>query len=290
MAGRDQSMKGKVCLVTGATSGIGEVTARALAERGATVVAVGRSREKSAATVGQIRKATGNDAVDFLLADLSLQREVRQLAQDFKDRYPRLDVLVNNAGAVFASRQLTPDGVEMTFAVNHLGPFLLTNLVLDTLKASAPARIVVVASGSHASARIDLANLQGPRGMFGMTAYAQSKLANVLFTYELARRLGGTGVTANALHPGFVASGFAKNNGGVIAFGMRLVHLAAISPEQGAQTSIYLATSTEVEGVTSKYFVKCKPVHSSPASYDEEVARRLWQVSAELTGLTEVVA
>jgi NAD(P)-dependent dehydrogenase (short-subunit alcohol dehydrogenase family) len=283
-------MRGKVCLVTGATAGIGVVTARALAERGATVVVVGRNREKCVTTVGQIRQTTGNDAVEFLLVDLSRQCEVRQLAQAFLDRYPRLDVLVNNAGALFASHQLTAEGFEQTFAVNHLGPFLLTNLLLDVLKASAPARIVTVASGSHERARIDFANLQGPPGLFGMTAYGQSKLANVLFTYELARRLAGTGVTANALHPGFVASSFASNNGVAFALGMRLARLFAISPEQGAQTSVYLATSPEVEGVTCKYYVKCKPVHSSPASYDEAAARRLWQVSAEMTGLSEAVA
>ncbi|MBN1978270.1 MAG: SDR family oxidoreductase [Anaerolineae bacterium] len=285
MAQSEQPMHGKVCLVTGGASGIGAATARALAQRGAVVVLVDRAREKGAATADQIRQQTGNPAVEFMLADLSAQEEVRRLAQEFKRRYQRLDVLVNNAGAIFPRRQESVDGIEMTFALNYLGYFLLTNLLLDTLKTSAPARIVNVSSRSHARAQINFDDLQSRAGYRGLQAYAHSKLAIVLFTYELARRLEGTGVTANALHPGLVATNFGMNNGGFIGLVMRLFRPSFISPERGAQTSIYLATSPKVEGVTGKYFVKRKAVPSSPASYDTATASRLWQVSAAHTNL-----
>jgi NAD(P)-dependent dehydrogenase (short-subunit alcohol dehydrogenase family) len=271
-------------LVTGATSGIGAVTARALAATGATVVLVGRDRARAEASVEKIRRETGSQTVDYLLADLSSQAEIRRLADEFLGRYDRLDVLVNNAGAMFWSRQETVDGLERTLALNHLSYFLLTNLLLDRLKASAPARIVSVASDAHQGARVDFNDLQGKRSYAGMQAYGQSKLANVLFTYELARRLGGTGVTANTLHPGFVATSFAANNGGIIRLAMGILHRFALSPEQGAQTSIYLAASPEVEGVTGKYFERSKPAASSKLSYDEAAARRLWNVSEELVG------
>ena len=285
MAHSDKPMHGKVCIVTGAASGIGAVTAQALAQQGAAVILVDRNSEKGAITVNQIKQQTGNPAVEFMWADLSAQKEIRQLVQQFKSRYQRLDVLVNNAGAIFRQRQETVDGIEMTFALNYLGYFLLTNLLLDTIKASAPARIINVSSRSHARAQINFDDLQSRSSYRGLQAYAQSKLAIVLFTYELARRLEGTGVTVNALHPGVVATNFATNNRGVVGLSMRLFRLAFISPEQGAQTSIYLATSPEVEGVTGKYFVKQQAVPSSPASYDTATASRLWQVSAEMTGL-----
>jgi NAD(P)-dependent dehydrogenase (short-subunit alcohol dehydrogenase family) len=286
MATASTSMTGKVTLVTGATSGIGAVTAQALAGRDATVVLVGRDRERSAATVEQIKRETGNQAIDYLLADLSSQAEIRRLADEFLSRYDRLDVLVNNAGAMFWSRQETVDGLERTFALNHLSYFLLTNLLLDRLKASGPARIVSVSSDAHQGAQMNFDDLQGKRSYSGMRAYGQSKLANVLFTYELARRLNGTVVTANALHPGFVGTNFAANNGGIIRLVMSILHRFALSPEQGAQTSIYLATSPEVEGVTGKYFERSKPAPSSKLSYDETVARRLWDVSGALIGWT----
>jgi retinol dehydrogenase-12 len=281
-----ESMYGKTCMVTGATSGIGAVTAQALAQQGATVIVVGRSPDKCTATVNQIKDQTGNPAVEFMVADLSAQKEIRQLAHQFKSRHQRLDVLVNNAGAIFLRRQETVDGLEMTFALNHLSYFLLTNLLLDTIKASAPARIVNVSSRAHRGAQIHFDDLQGRSSYSGQRAYGQSKLANVLFTYELARRLEGAGITVNALHPGVVASNFAMNNGSIVSLFMRLFHWIAISPEKGAQTSIYLATSPDVEGVTGKYFVDKKAVPSSPASYDQADAKRLWQVSAELTGLS----
>jgi NAD(P)-dependent dehydrogenase (short-subunit alcohol dehydrogenase family) len=278
-------MRGKVCMVTGATSGIGLVTAQALARQGATVIVVGRNRERGVATVKRIQQETGNAAVDWMVADLSVQVQVRQLVREFRERFARLDVLVNNAGALFARRSLSVDGIEMTFALNHLAYFLLTNLLLDTLKASAPARIVNVASAAHRGAQINFADVQGQRRYSGWRAYAQSKLANLLFTYELARRLEGTGVTANALHPGFVATNFGRSNRGLVSLIIRVSQLAAISPEQGAQTIIYLATAPEVEGTSGKYFVKLRVVPSSEASYDRDAAQRLWQVSATMTGL-----
>jgi NAD(P)-dependent dehydrogenase (short-subunit alcohol dehydrogenase family) len=278
-------MQGKVCLVTGATSGIGLVTAQALAQQGATVVVVGRQAERGVATVRRMVQETGNPRVELLLADLSVQAQVRQLAAEVQQRFTRLDVLVNNAGALFMQRNQSLDGIEMTFALNHLGYFLLTSLLLDTLKASAPARVVNVSSNAHRSGAMDFADPQGQRRYSGWRAYCQSKLANLLFTYELARRLEGTGVTVNAVHPGFVATGFGRNNRGVFGLGIRIAQLTALSPQQGAETLIYLATSPEVEGVTGKYFVKQRPVASSRASYDQAAAQRLWQLSTELTGL-----
>ena len=287
MVEQSKLMSGRVCMVTGATGGIGKVTAQALAQQGATVIVVGRSRAKTVATVEQITRQTGNPSVEYLLADLSVQDEIRRLAEEFKRRHNRLHVLVNNAGAFFMSRHESADGIEMTFALNHLGYFLLTNLLLDVITASAPARIVNVSSVAHENAQIDFDDLQGKQKFKGWQAYGQSKLANVLFTYELARRLVGTGVTVNALHPGFVASGFGANNFGFIGRGVKRVMnlVAGISPEEGAETSIYLATSPEVEGITAQYYVKKKAVRSSEASYDEEAARRLWEISAEMVGL-----
>jgi retinol dehydrogenase-12 len=279
------SMQGKVCLVTGATSGIGLVTARELAQQGAHVVLVGRNREKCDAAVQQVQVQTGNHQVEALLADLSSQQQVRELAQQFRERHRRLDVLVNNAGGIWMTRQETIDGLEMTFAVNHLAYFQLTLLLLDLLKTSAPARIVNVASRAHEGATLDFDDLLSRQHYRGWQAYARSKLANLLFTYELARRIAGTGVTANALHPGFVASGFGAGTGWR-GFLLRLgARLYAISPEQGARTVVYLATSAEVAGVNGKYFFKQKAVPSSPASYDEAAAKRLWQVSLEMVGL-----
>jgi NAD(P)-dependent dehydrogenase (short-subunit alcohol dehydrogenase family) len=286
----DGEMTGQVVLVTGATNGIGKVTALELARKGATVVLVGRSESKAQATRDAIRRETGNEQVEVLIADLSSMEEVRGLAAAFEQRYDRLDVLANDAGAMFTSRQETVDGFERTFALNHLAYFLLTNLLLDLLQASAPARIVNVSSDAHQNAYIDFDDLQSVHGYNGLRVYGRSKLMNLLFTYELARRLEGTGVTANAVHPGFVNSGFAKNNGGLIRFGLSLIgRLVAIPPEEGAQTLIYLSSSPEVEGVTGKYFVKRKPVRSSEASYNAEDARRLWAVSAQLVGLEEAV-
>ena len=278
-------MQGKICLVTGATSGIGFVTAQALAQQGATVVLVGRNPERTTATVSRIRQETGNPQVEGLMADLSAQAQVRQLAGEFQQRFARLDVLLNNAGAFFSKRHVSVDGIEMTLALNHLAYFLLTHLLLDTLKATPAARLVNISSDAHRKARFDFADPQGAHGYRGWPAYCQSKLANLLFTYELARRLADTDITVNAVHPGFVATSFGHNNRGLIALGVWLAQFTALSPEQGAETLIYLATSPEVAGVTGTYFVKKRSVESSAVSYDQAAAQRLWQLSEELTGL-----
>jgi retinol dehydrogenase 12 len=275
-------MSGKICLVTGSTNGIGKSTALELARMGATVVIVGRDAQKTSKVVQEVRAASGNPNVDSLLADLSSQQEVRRLAHEFKNKYSQLHVLLNNAGAVFMQRQLSVDGIEMTFALNHLASFLLTDLLLDTIKASAPARIINVSSNAHASGKIEFDNLLGERS-YSPRVYENSKLANILFTLELARRLEGTGVTVNALHPGFVATGFAKNNGRVIATLVSIfAPLVARSPAKGAETSIYLASSPRVENTTGKYFYDSHVIPASPQATEMVVARNLWDVSAEM--------
>ena len=285
MSSTDKPMDGKISMVTGATSGIGKVTALELARQGSTVIVVGRNSEKSIATVDYIKEKTGNSSVEFILADLSVQSDVRHLSEVFLSKHQRLDVLVNNAGVSMQKRQVTADGLEATFAVNHLSHFLLTNLLLDTVKRSHPVRIINVSSAMHTIAKMDFDNLQGEKKFGGMTAYAQSKLANILFTYELSRRLTGSDVTVNAMHPGLVKTNFSANTKGVAGLIWRFITLFAISPEKGAQTVVYLATSPEVQQVTGKYFVKKKEVKSSTVSYDQSVAKQLWQVSAKLTGL-----
>jgi NAD(P)-dependent dehydrogenase (short-subunit alcohol dehydrogenase family) len=278
-------MDGKICLVTGGTAGIGLVTARSLAEQGAQVIVVGRDRRKgeaAAAAPGDRRPG----AVTFAAADLTVQGEIRRLAGELRDRLPRLDVLVNNAGAMFGRRTLSADGIEMTFALNHLGYFLLTHELLPLLRAAPRARIVNVASRAHRGVKLHFDDLQHQRRYTGWIAYKRSKLANLLFTYELARRLEATGdtrVTANALHPGFVATDIGVANGLLAGIVWRAVALAAIPPEEGARTSIHLASAPEVDGVSGQYFVKCRPERSSDVSYDREAARRLWEISAELT-------
>ena len=275
-------MNGKTCLVTGATSGIGLKTAEGLAAAGARVVVAGRNEKKVAALATRLGAGTGSH-----VADLSKQDDVRRLAHEVQERYDRIDVLINNAGAFYQRRQESEDGVEMTFALNHLAPFLLTNLLLDYLKAGGPARIVTVASFAHKGQKLDFDDLEGKRKYGGWKAYSRSKLANILFTYELARRLEGSGVTANCLHPGFVASKFGHNNGGFVkVVGGLLQRLFAISEEKGALTNLHLATSPEVEGVSGKYFAKSKPAASSAASHDEDAQARLWEISAEMVGLT----
>jgi len=272
-------------MITGATAGIGELTALELAKRGAIVVIVSRSRERCENTVGRIQQETNNSQIDYLVADLSSLAQIRQVAEDFKGRYQRLDVLVNNAGAFFMRRHENVDGFEMTFALDHLSYYLLTLLLLDLLEDSAPARIINVSSDVHQGGRINFDDLNAEKKFSGWKAYSQAKLANVLFTYELDRHLKGKGITSNALHPGFIASQFAKNNGALSRAAMSVVHLIAKTPQQGARTSVYLASSADVEGVSGKYFVDEKPARSSPISYDRSVAERLWQVSAEMVGL-----
>ena len=279
------NMTGKVCMVTGATNGIGKVTALELAHRGATVIVIGRNQERALSTVGEIRAATGNQAVDFLLADLASQSQIRSMANEYLRRYKRLDVLVNNAGAMYLWRQESPDGIELTWATNHLSYFLLTLLLLDLIKNSAPARIVNVSSNAQYGNPVDFSDLQNEKRYWFMRAYGRSKSANVLFTYELARRLEGTGVTANALHPGFVRTNMARNNGWLVRLLAPLVQISGISPQEGAQTSLYLACSPEVEDITGQFFVDKKAVQSDPATYNESAAKRLWQISAEMTSM-----
>jgi retinol dehydrogenase-14 len=280
------SMAGKTVLVTGGTGGIGKATAVGLAVLGARVGITGRDRVRAEAAVADIRAASGNLAVDVFAADLSSQAQVRRLAGEVLDAYPRLDVLVNNVGGFWAHRHVTADGLEHTFALNHLAPFLLTDLLLDRLTGSAPARVVTVSSGAHATGHIDFADLQGSAGYSGQRAYNASKLANVMFTYELARRLDGTGVTANVLHPGVVRTNFGAEDQAGMKVILPLVRPFLKSPAAGAATTIYLASSAEVDGVTGRYFANRKPKTSSKASYHTGTAARLWQVSADLVGLT----
>jgi NAD(P)-dependent dehydrogenase (short-subunit alcohol dehydrogenase family) len=280
-------MVGKTVVVTGGTGGIGKATAIGLAALGARVGITGRDQARAGAAAADIAKASGNPAIDVFAADMSSQAEVRRLAGEVLATYPRLDVLVNNVGGFWGTRRVTADGLEHTFAVNQLAPFLLTNLLLDRLKASVPARIVTVSSGAQSMGRLDFEDLQGERAYSGQKAYNQSKLANVVFTYELARRLAGTGVTANTLHPGVVRTAFAAEDPSPMwRVLLPLIRPFLKSPEQGAATSIYLASSPEVEGVTGKYFVNRKPQGSNKTSYETATAARLWQVSAGLVGLT----
>jgi NAD(P)-dependent dehydrogenase (short-subunit alcohol dehydrogenase family) len=280
-------MIGKRCMVTGATSGLGFATALALAHQGAEITVVGRNSKKCEKTVKKIMKSSGNNSIRPMIADLSSQKDIRTFTYEFKKNYTSLDVLVNNAGAKFVERKITANGLEMTFALNHLGYFLLTNLLLETLKKSQKARIVNVSSGAHYGCKnYDFDNLQGEKIYDGRAAYALSKLSNVLFTYELARRLSDTDITVNALDPGGVATNFSRNNG-LIKWAKHIIaHLLAgnlVSPQKGARTIVYLATSPEVEGITGKYFYNQKPVQSSDLSYDETLGKKLWDVSLELT-------
>ena len=280
-------MTGKVCLVTGASSGIGFETAKGLAERGATVVTVSRASGDGAQKAEQIRRVTGNNAVTFMPADLSSLQDIRRVAYDFKAQYDRLDVLVNNAGLFITERKTTQDGFELTFALNHLAYFLLTNLLLERLLASAPARIVNLSSGAEQMGKMHFDDPMLTNDYSGWKAYSQSKLANLLFTYELAKRLAGTGVTVNALHPGAVATGFGQGNEGFISKAFGLFRPFMRSPEKGAETAVFLAASHAVDGVTGKYFKDKEPINASKASHDAAAQARLWRLSEELTGLTD---
>jgi NAD(P)-dependent dehydrogenase (short-subunit alcohol dehydrogenase family) len=275
-------MKGRVCLITGASSGIGKVTALELAKMGATAVLVCRNKESGERAKSEIIQAAGNGAVDLMLCDLSSQRQVRSLASEFKGRYRKLHVLVNNAATVPQHRTITEDGLETQLAVNHLAPFLLTHLLLDVLRKSAPSRIINVSSGMYRTASLDFDDLQGEKSYRPMKMYAKTKLLNIYFTYELARRLEGTGVTVNCLAPGFTATGLGRDFSPISRFVMKTF---AHKKEIGAQTSIYLASSPEVERVTGKYFERMKETQTSPPTYDKDIARRVWEVSEQLTGL-----
>lgn len=283
-----RSMTGKTVIVTGGNSGIGKATAVALARAGARVVITARDQARGNQAVEDTRQASGSDLVELVVFDLGDLASVRAGAAELLERCPRIDVLINNAGLVLTDRAETVDGYEATFAINHLGPFLLTELLTDRLVASAPSRVVNVASTAHRSARrgLDFEDLQARRGYKGMQVYGSSKLANILFTTELASRLSGKGVTANSVHPGTVATGYGRDGDtrGFLAFGLKVIKPFVLVPEKGARTSVYLASSEEVAGVTGKYFVKCKARKPSAAAQDEAAARRLWAVSEQLVG------
>lgn len=277
-------LTGKICLITGPTQGIGRAAALAIAKLGPTMVLVVRDEQRGRELADEIR-AGGNPNVELLVADLSSQAEVRRVAAEFLARHDQLHLLINNAGALFMDRKESVDGLEMTFALNHLGYFLLTHLLLDVLKKSAPARIVHVASRAHVRGTISFDDLQSKRSYRGWPAYSQSKLANILFSAELSRRLAGSGVTSNCLHPGVVSTGFGRNNRGLMGFLVKLYSPFSRTPEQGAQTTIFLATSPAVEGITGQYFADCKAIEPSLEARDVKVAQRLWLISAQLTGL-----
>lgn len=279
-------MENKIVLITGATAGIGKETALGIAKTGANVVIVGRSKQKCETVVEEIKHATNNVNVDFLTADLFSLTEIRKLADDFKAKYQRLDVLVNNAGAIFTKREITIDGFEKTLALNHLNYFLLTNLLLDTIKQTENSRIVSVSSTAHTFAnKIDFDNLNGEKSHSGLGAYGVSKLMNIMFTYEIARRLKGSNVTANCLHPGVVASNFGDTMGSFYQIPIWIFkNVFAISAAKGAETSVYVATSPELKGVTGRYFDNKLEKQSSKISYDESLQKQLWETSEKLVG------
>lgn len=285
MHGVVRQMHGKIVLITGGSGGIGLVTARRLAAEGARIIIVGRNHERGNAAIALIRDSVAGGDVTFLAADLASQANVRRLAADVSARVPHLDVLINNAGAMFGRRVLSPDGIEMTFALNHLAYVLLTLLLLPVLHAAKSARIVNVASRAHESVRLNFDDLEGARSYCPWLAYKRSKLANLYFTYELARRLDASRITVNALHPGFVRTDIGVAGNFLPSWLWRLVKLAAISPEEGAETSVFLAADASVASAHGEYFIKCRPSRSSPASYDREAASRLWDASLVRVGL-----
>jgi NAD(P)-dependent dehydrogenase (short-subunit alcohol dehydrogenase family) len=281
LADESVRMAGKVVVVTGANAGIGKAAALALARMGARVGMVSRSRERGETARADVVRESGSAAVELFLADLSAQGEVRRLAAEIRERCGRLDVLVNNAAVYTRERTLSPDGIELQFAVNHLAPFLLTGLLLDLLERSAPARVVTVSSEAHRPVHLDWDDLQGERRYLGLRAYGAAKLANLLFTRELARRMAGRGVTANAVHPGVVATELLFGGWGPL----RLLRRFMRTPEQGARVVVRLASAPELEGVTGRYFRDEREIRPSAAALDDDAARRLWRLSAELTGL-----
>lgn len=282
-------MGGKVALVTGGTSGIGKATAIALTAMGAEVVVTGRNADRGRTAVAEIKDQSGNESVELMLGDLTTQDEVRRLAEEFKRGYDRLDVLVNNAGVVQTKRTETADGIETTLAVNHLAPFLLTNLLLDLLKSSAPSRVVTTSSEAQRWGNMDLDDLQSKKKYRSMRVYGMTKLANIMFTYELAERLEGTGVTANCFHPGAINTNLGQNNGGLTALIGRGIKLFLRSPEEGADTLIWLSSSPDVEGVSGKYFANRKEISAKEIASDPIARKRLWETSEELTNLKAVV-
>lgn len=276
------SMQGKSVLISGATQGIGKIAALELAKLGAQVSIIARDPVRAEVARGEIAAAGGNDNVEVYIANLASLADIRRVAQEYRAKHKRLDVLINNAGAVFMDRRLSPDGFELTFATNHLGYFLLTKELLPLLKTSAPARVVNVASDAHKGMQLDFTDLQSQKRFIGLKTYGRSKLANILFTRELARQLQGTGVTANSLHPGFVASSFGNGNGKLWDIIMRIAMLFAITPAKGAETTVYLASSPDVDAVSGKYFSKKKVVSPTEAAQDDVSAKKLWEVTEQL--------
>ena len=278
-------MGGKTVLITGGTSGIGKAMAVAMTAMGANVVVVGRNPARGKAAVEEIKARSHSESVELMLANLFVQSEVRRLAEGFLERYDRLDVLANNAGLVQSKRTETPDGIETTLAINHLAPFLLTNLLIERLEQSAPSRVITVSSEAQRWGNVDFEDMQSRRKYRGFPVYGMTKLANIMFTYELAERLSGTGVTANCLHPGSVGTNFGQNNRGPMALFFRTFKPFMRSPEHGADTLIWLASSPEVEGVSGMYFSDRKEIEAKKVTCDPAARRRLWEISEDLTGL-----
>ena len=275
-------MKDKICLITGATDGIGKETARCLGKQNAQLILVGRNPEKGEKVQKKLIAITGNDQIDIMTADLSNMNAIQKLSAEIHKKYNKLNVLINNAGAFFSKREITDDGFEKTFALNHLGYFLLTKLLLDLIKKGKNPRIINVASGAHIGVTLDFDDLQGKNDYSGWAAYKRSKLMNIMFTYKLAELLKDTPITVNTLHPGFVRTRFGDNNTGIVGIGLNLVKkIGAISIKKGAETSVFLATSPTVKGVSGKYFVKCKPEKSSSSSYNKSDIDRLWRTTDE---------
>jgi len=278
-------MSEKVVVITGATSGVGEVAADRLAAKGYRINFIARDSVRGEETLKHLRAIAGGVGHRAFYADLSRLSEMKRVAAEIAAAEPEIDVLVNNAGALFNTRKVTEDGLEMTFALNHMSYFVVTNLLRPNLKAD--GRVVSTASGAHKGARLDFSDLQSQRGYSGFGAYGRSKLCNILFTRELARRLQGSGITANCLHPGFVATRFGDQSGGMLALAVRAAKTFALSPEQGAETIIYLASSPEAANVTGTYFYKCRPATPTREAQNDADARRLWEISAEIAGMPE---
>jgi NAD(P)-dependent dehydrogenase (short-subunit alcohol dehydrogenase family) len=274
----------KICLITGGTSGIGAAAARQLASLGLKVVIVGRNEGKCVRLVKDIRSTEKNADINYLLADLSSQNEIRRLVNEFNDRYRKLDILINNAGAIYSKRLVSPDGLEMTFALNHMSYFLLTSLLIDRLKDGKSSRIIVVSSAAHEQAKIDFEDLQLEYNYNRVMAYARTKLENLLFTYELARRLDGTLITVNAIHPGVVATSFGSNNSWIKTKLRNLLMPKILSPDNTAKAIVFLAISPEIEGITGRYFYDCRAIRSSNDSYNIKDAEKLWEISEKLAG------
>jgi NAD(P)-dependent dehydrogenase (short-subunit alcohol dehydrogenase family) len=280
---KNPEMKNKVCVITGATSGIGKLAAISLAKKGTELVLVCRDTNRAKELIEEIQKLTGNSKVNVLNADLSQQSAIRQVVDEIKKQHPIIDILVNNAGIAVRDRRLSADGIELTFAVNHLAYFLLTNLLLETIKSSAPARIINVSSEAHRNAKLDFDNLQSEKSFSGFGAYSITKLCNLLFTYELARRLTGTGVTVNAFHPGYLNTNIFREARSLLRF---LVRLTAGNPQRGADGIAHLATAPELDNVTGKYFKGTQIAQSSPISHNQAAAEKLWEISSRLTNLS----